>query len=123
MTEMTSLRIAGQRHPVDVADGVVLGVVVGLPTVGVPVVPVPPPPPPVAPVVVECRAERGSELAGGGDRRDAQVPELLQLVLEGDHDLRVAAVGRAFGVEGLGRAEAHGRRDHAVDLCRAGSGR
>jgi hypothetical protein len=58
-------------------------------------------------------------LPGGGDRRDAQEAEPLELVLEGQDDLREGPVGRPLDVEGLDRAEAQVGGDGAVDLVGA----
>ena len=59
--------------------------------------------------------ERPAELPGRGDGGDAQLAELLHLLLQRDDDLRVTLVGLGLRRERLGGAEAHHRRDHAVD--------
>ena len=81
-----------------------------MPPPPVPPPPVPPPlpaaagaPPPASPAArasggaraVRSSPQRSAELAGGRDRRDALLAELVILVLERDHDLRVCLVGCA----------------------------
>src|SRR5262249_42153799 len=57
-------------------------------------------------------AQRLAELPGGRDRRDPQLAELVELILEGDHFLRVLLEGTVLGGERRGRAEGERGGDH-----------
>ena len=63
-------------------------------------------------------SQRRAEMAGGGDRRDPFLQELVIRVLERDHDLRIILVGIHFGLERLRRTERERGCDHAVNLAR-----